>query len=81
VLPNDLWYIALLYPTVQLYGNSVLGSLNARAALRIAGNAPSDTYALSTWIAHNGARGLGEPRSADNSDSRARVSHSKSIKP
>jgi hypothetical protein len=78
----ELWYIALLYPTVQLYGNSVLGSLNARAALRSASNAPSsDSYALSTRIAHNGAHSLDAPRFADNSGFLARVSHAALIEP
>jgi hypothetical protein len=66
VLPHDLWYATMAYPIAQLYGNSVLGSLNARAALRAAGNArPSDSYMLSNRIAHNGAHGPVTPRSAN----------------
>jgi hypothetical protein len=70
ILPNDLWYVVLAYPTVMLYGNSVLGNLNTRAVLRNgSGSVPSsNSYALSSRITHGGGRGLGAPRSADRSD-------------
>jgi hypothetical protein len=79
VLPHALWYVVLAYPTVMLYGNSVLGSLNARVVLRSGtGNAPSsESYALSSRIAHRGTRGLGGPRLANHSDPVALVSSHK----
>jgi hypothetical protein len=67
LLPHALWYTALAYPTVQLYGNSVLGNLNARVALRRADNAAPvlGSYSFST---RGGARGTAsKPRSADRS--------------
>jgi hypothetical protein len=60
----------------MLYGNSVLGSLNARAMLRgVGGQGPSssDNYALSDRIAHGGARGV-TPHSANHSASVGLVS-------
>jgi hypothetical protein len=69
-LPGTLWDASLAYPTVMLYGNSVLGSLNARALLRKGPNnmLSSDSYALSGRINHTGAHGLGVPRLADRSN-------------
>jgi hypothetical protein len=68
-LPSALWDASLAYPTVMLYGNSVLGSLNARALLRNGSNnvLSSDSYALSGRINHHGNLGFGTPRSADGS--------------
>jgi hypothetical protein len=67
LLPHALWYTALAYPAVQLYGNSVLGNLNARVALRRADNAAPflGSYSFPT---RGGARGtVSKPRSADRS--------------
>jgi hypothetical protein len=79
--PNDLWYAALAYPTVQLYGNSVLSSLNARALLHGTGNtAFSHSYMLSSRVAHSGSFGMSAPCSADCSVPVASVSCSASAR-